>query len=129
MRAARLFKYQLTGDPNAEVYGFNIFPWPEIYLLKCQILRIMHSSSIVPVESQKTGKGEGDFEEKITEYNEEYISSPFEEMNNPEKWMHEYSNILMAGSIIHAKGVSEEALEKDKYIPRMQNISLDERKF
>lgn len=122
-----MFKYQFTGDPNSEVFGFNNFPWPEIYLLKCQILRILHGASIAPVDSQKMGKGEGDFEEKITEYNEEYVIPQFEEMNNPEKWMHENANILLAGSIIHAKPVSEETLEKDKYIPRMQPIAVDER--
>lgn len=73
-------------------------------------------------------KGEGDFEEKITEFNEEYVTAPFEEMGVAEKWMHEYANILLAGSIIHVKPISDETLEKDKYIPRMQSIAVDERK-
>lgn len=127
LKASRLFKYQLTGDPNAEVSGFNIFPWPEVYLLKCQVLRIMHGSSICPLDSQKMGKGEGDFEEKITEINEEFVSPPFDDMNNPEKWIHEHAHILQAGSILHVKPIAEDTLEKDKYVPRMQTIQLDER--
>lgn len=131
MRAARLFKYQLTGNPNAEVGGFNFFQWPEIYLLKCQILRILHGASISPVGSQKMGKGENEFEEKITELDEEFIASatPFEEMNNMEKWMHDHSHILLCGRIIHEKGVNEETLEKDKYVPRMRALNEDERKL
>ncbi len=46
--ASRLFKYHFTGDLNAKVKGFNNFPGKESHLLKCQIIRIMHSSFIVP---------------------------------------------------------------------------------
>ena len=48
INASRLFKYHFTGDLNAKVKGFNNFPGKESHLLKCQIVRIMHSSFIVP---------------------------------------------------------------------------------
>lgn len=46
--ASRLFKYHFTGDLNAKVNGFNNFSGRESHLLKCQIIRITHSSFIVP---------------------------------------------------------------------------------
>lgn len=46
--ASRNFKYHLTGDLKAKVKGFNNFPGRESHLLKCQIIRITHSSFIVP---------------------------------------------------------------------------------
>jgi hypothetical protein len=65
--------------------------------------------------------------EKTTEVNEEFVPSPFEEMNSLEKWVHEYAHVLTAGRILHLPGASEEVLEKDKYIPRLNPLALDER--
>lgn len=48
MTASRHFKYHFTGDLTAKVKAFNVFPGKESHLLKCQIIRIMHSSNIVP---------------------------------------------------------------------------------
>ena len=45
---SRRFKYFLTGDLNSKVKSFVSFPGKEMHLLKCQIIRILHSSSIVP---------------------------------------------------------------------------------
>lgn len=46
--ASRNFKYQFSGDLKAKVRSFNPFPGKESHLLKCQIIRIMHSCNIVP---------------------------------------------------------------------------------
>ena len=46
--ASRNFKYHFTGDLKAKVKGFNNFPGKESHLLKCQIVRITHSSFVVP---------------------------------------------------------------------------------
>lgn len=48
IEASKKFKYFFTGDISASVNGFNQFPGKEGHLLKCQILRIMHSCNIVP---------------------------------------------------------------------------------
>ncbi len=45
-----------------------------------------------------------------------------------EKWVHEYAHVLNAGRILHVGTPSEELLEKDKYIPRLNPIASDERK-
>ena len=66
--------------------------------------------------------------EKTTEVNEEFQASPFEEMNNLEKWCHEYAHVLSVGRILHILPTSEELLEKDKYIPRLNLLAADERK-
>jgi len=50
-------------------------------------------------------------------------------MNSLEKWCHEYGHVLNAGRILHTIPTSEETLEKDKYIPRLNLLSADERNF
>ena len=49
-------------------------------------------------------------------------------MNNLEKWCHEYAHVLSVGRILHILPTSEELLEKDKYIPRLNLLAADERK-
>ena len=53
IKASKLSKVLFTGDLGAKVQGFNFFPGTEAHLLKCQIVRIMHGSSIVPVDYLK----------------------------------------------------------------------------
>ena len=135
MKASRLFKYYFTGDLYADVSGsFNYFPGYEIHLLKCQILRIMHGSFIVPSGYLKAkAEVEEGMEGKLVEYDNDFVMPAIEELNLTEKWVHEYANILLSGRIIHLKAETDEAmielLEKDKYIERLQSIQIDESNF
>ena len=133
MKSSRLFKYNFSGDLYAEVLSsFNYFPGQEIHLLKCQILRIMHGSFIVPNGYLKIkGEVEEGMDGKIVENDNDYVMPVLEELNAQDKWVHEYANILLSGRIIHLKAETDEAmnelLEKDKYIERLTPIQTDER--
>ncbi len=118
--ASQKFKYYFTGDLNSKVKSFNPFPGKESHLLKCQIIRIMHSSSIVPEGYLRANaKYEGDLADKVTEYNDEFQMPAFEEMKQINKWVHEYAYINPKGKIIDT---SEEAVQ----VERMRNIEQDE---
>lgn len=102
LTASRFFKYYFTGNLSAKVRGFNNFPGREAHLLKCQILRIMHSSSIVPDGYLKLNDTfEGDLAGKITEFAEgDYQPGTLEDMKTEDRWVHQYSYIYPNGKII-----------------------------
>ena len=119
--ASRLFKYIFTGDLNSKVKSFVPFPGKEMHLLKCQIVRILHSSSIVPKNFQKLSETYKDqLEGKIVEYDEEYKPLSFEEMKDPEfaNWIHEYAYIYPNGKVIDPS--------VENQIERMKGIAEDE---
>ena len=121
LAASRLFKYILTGDLNSKVKSFMPFPGKEMHLLKCQIIRILHSSSIVPKGYQKLSDNFKDqLEGKITEYDEEYKPLSFEEMKDPEfaNWAHEYAYIYPSGKVIDPL--------VENQVERMKGIGEDE---
>jgi hypothetical protein len=120
--ASTKFKYYFTGDLNSKVKSFNPFPGKECHLLKCQILRIMHSSSIVPESYLKSNpKYEGDLADKVTIYNDEFQMPAFEELKGETggKWVHEYAYINPKGKIIDT---TEDAVQ----VERMRSIEQDE---
>jgi hypothetical protein len=121
LRTSRLFKYMFTGDLNSKVKSFVAFPGKEMHLLKCQIVRILHSSSIVPKGYQKLSENYKDqLEGKIIEYDEEYKPLSFEEMKDPEfaNWTHEYAYIYPSGKVIDPS--------VENQIERMKGIGEDE---
>ena len=121
LQTSRLFKYIFTGDLNSKVKSFVSFPGKEMHLLKCQIVRILHSSSIVPKGYQKLSENYKDqLEGKIVEYDEEYKPASFDEMKDPElaNWSHEYAYIYPSGKVIDTKAENQ--------IERMKGIGEDE---
>jgi hypothetical protein len=122
MVASRNFKYHFTGNLNAKVKAFNPFPGKESHLLKCQILRIMHSSWIVPENYLRSSdKFEGDLQDKVTEYNDAFEMQTFEDMKTEKSWVHEYAYINPKGKIIDT---SEEMAEFQA--ERLRSIESDE---
>ena len=119
--ASRRFKYHLTGDLNSKVKSFVSFPGKEMHLLKCQIVRILHSSCIVPKGYYKISENYKDqLEGKITEIDEEFKSPSFEEMKAPEGegWVHEHAYIYPSGKVI------DPAVETQ--VDRLKGINEDE---
>ena len=119
--ASRQFKYHFTGDLNSKVKAFRSFPGKEMHLLKCQIVRILHSSSIVPKGYLKASENFKDqLEGKVTEFDEEYKSPSFEEMKSPEGegWIHEHAYIYPNGKVI------DPSIETQ--VDRMRGITEDE---
>ena len=119
--ASRQFKYHFTGDLNSKVKSFRTFPGKEMHLLKCQIVRILHSSCIVPKGYLKASENFKDqLEGKVTEFDEEYKSPTFEEMKSPEveNWIHEHAYIFPNGKVI------DPSIETQ--VDRMRGIAEDE---
>jgi hypothetical protein len=120
--ASRQFKYNFTGNLNAKVKAFNPFIGKESHLLKCQILRIMHSSWIVPDGYLRSNaKFEGDLQDKVTEYNDTFEMPQFEDIKAERSWIHEYGYINPKGRIIDT---SEDMGEFQ--VERMRTIEADE---
>ena len=119
--ASRQFKYHFTGDLNSKVKSFRTFPGKEMHLLKCQIVRILHSSCIVPKGYLKASENfKEQLEGKVTEFDEEYKSPTFEEMKSPEveNWIHEHAYIFPNGKVI------DPSIEAQ--VDRMRGIAEDE---
>ena len=118
---SRRFKYHLTGDLNAKVKSFVSFPGKEMHLLKCQIIRILHSSCIVPKGYYKICENfKEQLEGKVTEIDEEYKSPTFEEMKGPEgeSWVHEHAYIYPSGKVIDPSVETQ--------VDRLKGINEDE---
>ena len=118
---SRRFKYHLTGDLNAKVKSFVSFPGKEMHLLKCQIIRILHSSCIVPKGYYKISENFKDqLEGKVTEIDEEFKSPTFEEMKGPEgeSWVHAYAYIYPNGKVIDPSFETQ--------VDRLKGINEDE---
>lgn len=113
MVASRSFKYYFTGDLNNKVRAFCHFPGKEAHLLKCQILRIMHSSSIVPEGFLDINNDyQDDLAGKVTRYSEDYQSGSLEDMKSDDRWVHEYACIFPNGKIIDASQEQVDMLKK-----------------
>jgi radial spoke head protein 4A len=118
---SRRFKYHLTGDLNAKVKSFVSFPGKEMHLLKCQIIRILHSSCIVPKGYYKISENfKEQLEGKVTEIDEEFKSPTFEEMKGPEGegWVHEHAYIYPSGKVIDPSVETQ--------VDRLKGINEDE---
>ena len=118
---SRKFKYYLTGNLNSKVKSFISFPGKEMHLLKCQIIRILHSSCIVPKGYLKISENfKEQLEGKVTEYDEEFKSPTFEEMKAPEceNWVHEHAYIFPNGKVIDPSVEAQ--------VDRLKPISEDE---
>jgi hypothetical protein len=128
---SRLFKYIFTGDLNSKVKSFYPFNGKEMHLLKCQIIRILHSSTICPKDYLKPIEDENlnkdSLEGKIYIYNDEFKNTPisFDEIKDPEfgAWLHEYPFIYDNGKVIdptqeaqmeRMKGIAEDTGYKIK---------------
>ena len=118
---SRRFKYYFTGDLNSKVKSFIYFPGKEMHLLKCQIVRILHSSCIVPKGYLKLSENFKDqLEGKVTEYDEEFKSPSFDEIKAPEgeSWTHEHAYIYPNGKVI------DPSIETQ--VERLKSINEDE---
>jgi hypothetical protein len=125
MSESRKFKYHFTGDLSAKVRGFNNFSGKETHLLKCQILRIMHSSSIVPDGFLRiSDKYQEELAGKITEFADgEYTVAGFEDMKTEDRWAHEYAYIYPNGKVVVDTSTLPENVPA---VDRLRKIAEDE---
>lgn len=124
VKAARRFKHILTGDLNAEVLTNPPFPGKERHLLRAQIARIAHATTLAPkgmLEVNEEQEGELNYVEDF-------------KLSSSEGWCHHHPNILQAGRITHMKpDVPEDQVdeimakleEEDKVQERLMDITED----
>lgn len=130
LRVSRLFKYIFKGRLNAKVNSFVPFDGTEAHLLKCQILRIMHSCFIAPngyLELKPFENSEEEFgvdlSDKVTQVSEEFkVPQSNDELQNLEGWIHRYNYIYDNGRIIETNPDASK-------IEVMQSIANDKRIF
>jgi hypothetical protein len=82
-------------------------------LLKCQILRILHSASIVPEGFLDFNNDyQDDLAGKITKNNEDYKPGNLDDMKSDDMWVHQFANIFRDGKIIDPSQDQVEILKK-----------------
>ncbi|CDW87426.1 UNKNOWN [Stylonychia lemnae] len=112
IQVAKMIKYIFTGHLNASVNSNPPFPGKERHLLRAQLTRITHATSIIP-----KGLLEIDEESQKEKYAEEF-NFP-DDIKSLESWSHQHANILHAGRVSHLppQNISEE--EKDEYLGKL----------
>jgi len=102
---ARRIKYLFTGNLNASIDSNPVFPGKERHLLRAQIARITHGTTLCP-----KGMYEVDEESNQEKLTEEFTVPGTEELKSLENWAHRHPHMLMAGRISHFEppGLSEE---------------------
>lgn len=129
--AAKKFKKILTGNLNASVHTCPPFPGKERHLLRAQIARISHATTLFPkglLEVNEEQEGQ-------LVYTEDFTLPALAELNSTEAWGHQYANILNAGRVTHRKpdDIPEEEAdelmakleEEDKVLDRLMGINED----
>ncbi|KRX05140.1 hypothetical protein PPERSA_06774 [Pseudocohnilembus persalinus] len=135
---SRQIKYVFTGDLNRKVITNPHFEGLEQHLLKCQIVRISHTTSIIPAGLYKVNEDEPrELDNVQEELGEDFKYPEFEQLAKLNGWVHYSQGILNEGRQTHSyKGVpegddNEEELkkqyeQKDPFEPRLKPLSQDQ---
>jgi len=132
IQVSRKIKHIFTGDLNAKINSYPVFPGVEKHYLKAQIVRITFGTSIIPKGLRKVNEEDEKIEE--LDFEEDVKYPPLEELNNIENWAHFHQNILQAGRLNHLDpDVPEEEkdakmadlLEADPMVERLRGITED----
>ncbi|CAG9326440.1 unnamed protein product [Blepharisma stoltei] len=131
---ARQIKKVFTGNLNADILSYPIFPGKERHLLRAQIARITAATVLAPKGIFKVNEEDP----QVIELEEELAVPTFEELSSDESWVHLHANILKAGRVTHAEPEVPEGEEvdveeikakmqdEDPVVDRIKIISEDE---
>lgn len=104
IKAARTLKRFLTGDLNAQVSTFPVFPGNEAVFLRAQIARIVATTVICPNGLFQMGE-----DEVTLEKNEEFEPLASNDLLLKENWAHRYPHIKKQGRCeLYVKEVDED---------------------
>jgi len=112
--ASRKFKYVFIGNLEANIYAYPFFEGKEKHLLRAQIARITHGTTICP-KGLYNVNDKGDIEPL-----EEAAMPTFEELSAAEGWIHFQRNILMAGRITHFVEQKKDEAEREKELEELK---------
>lgn len=129
--AARQVKKHFTGDLNAEMNTYPVFPGKERHYLRAQIARIASGTLLVPRGLYRV------CEEDVSsiELEEEPTMLGLEEATSEESWVHLRPHILNSGRATHEVLEEEEVdveelqnkmAEEDPAVERLRGINEDE---
>ena len=92
INCARQIKHIFTGDLNAKINSNPPFPGKERHLLRAQLARIFHATTIAP-----KGMYEMDEETNLMKFSEEFQMPSTEEFKDPANWMNVQPLLLKQG--------------------------------
>lgn len=134
MRTSRFLKHIFTGNLDAPIIANPHFKGKEADLLKCQIVRISFSTTIVPKGLFVVNADD----KRVIEDPPEEEKKPIEYVNqlNLANWQHHTENILKEGRLTHMMpdpmpegkeeaDVKKELEEKDNFENRLKSLTLD----
>jgi len=133
LKAARTVRKLFTGDLEAEVVTNPHFPGKEKDLLRAQIARITHGTSIIPKGLYRVQE---DSPQEV-EAEEEAVTPSTKELSSLDGWVHFQPGILKAGRIVHMEPEPPEEedididelkakiVEEDPFDPRLKTITED----
>ena len=129
IRMSRKFKKILTGDLEADVEVYPFFKGKEKHLLRAQIARISHATTLTPKGLYTTS---AETQEIIPA--DDAPMPTFEELSVIESWIHLLPNILLVGRISHyvdpkkeeAEKELEELKTKDPILDPLKSVAEDE---
>lgn len=109
---ARRIRHVFTGDLEYNIQTCPKFDGKEKHYLKAQIVRICHSTSLIPNNLMKVKEDDegGDPNPQEIEPIEEEVPKPFtyNEMVNLNSWLHFNQGILKEGRLTHSEPETEE---------------------
>ncbi len=131
IQLSKKFKYLFTGNLEETVHVYPFFEGKEKHLLRAQIARIAHGTTLCPKNIYNFNADKGEIESV-----EDAALPTIEELATMESWLHFYRNMLNMGRITHyvepkkdqadTEKELEELKAKDPEIDALKIITEDE---
>lgn len=114
--AARKITYTFTGDLNKKIITNPHFPGLEKDLLRCQIARISHTTSIIPLSSGANAQWKVNADNKREmEKNEEAKPVSIHDCLNIKNWVHFNVGLLNEGRTVHMEREPPENVDPEEF--------------
>lgn len=114
---SRRIKHIFTGNLEADVISNPAFPGKEKHLLKCQIVRIAHSTTLVPKGLYKVKEDDPrDVEDE--EEGKAQLPAP-NDIASLENWLHNTPAILKEGRLVHFEVEVPEDQDKEVFMKKI----------
>jgi len=115
LRMSRRIKHIFTGDLESDVHCSPTFFGKEKHLLKAQLVRMYHTTTLIP---KGLWKLPDEAEEALPELEEveEPVKPTMRELIDINTWLHYVPAVLKEGRLTHFEPEFEEEEEKEKYM-------------
>lgn len=110
-----MIKHVFTGNLNANIDSCPPFPGKERHLLRAQLARIVHATSIIP-----KGLQEIDPDSNEIKFSAEFAMPGTNELQSMETWTRAHPILLKAGRCTHAVPAHIGEEEKEEYMAKLE---------